>query len=686
MRGPIRYLKFYFVALLLLWSLGMAVALFMHLQEEERQVLQNARIEAAALYQRDLLYLEWNSRQGGVYAPLSAEVQPNPHLDSLPWRDIAVPGGPTLTLVNPALLARQIYRLGAERFGSGGHLASTRPLDQADPPDPWELLALEALRAGAVEVSAVAVEDGKSYLRVMHPLDFDPSCYKCHPRGAEGKLPVQAGFSLKVPLEPLYATVAPHQRSVAGRYLTLWVVGLGALLCGFLILRRQMLVAAHSEERRSQAELSVNYLTYYDPLTGLPNRQLFDDRLRVALAQAERLEQQVAVVQFGLDRFKQVNSSLGHAAGDRLLKEIAERLSSCLRPDDSVARFGDDRFLLIFPGLRKAEDAATVLEKIRRSLDRSLTLDGREVFLSASSGIALYPTDGRDGATLLRNAESALNRAKDLARGGFQFYAPRMNFRAIEQIALDTGLRRALELGQMEVHYQPQVDGISGEIVGAEALLRWHHPELGMVSPEEFIPLAEESGLILSIGRWVLETACRQAICWQAAYGRPFRIGVNLSPRQFQQHDLVDMIEEILEATGLPPQSLEIEITEGALISNFDQALAHLTDLKVRGIRIAVDDFGTGYSSLSYLVKFPIDRLKIDRSFVAGLETDAGNQVVVNSIIDLATRMRIELIAEGVETEVQREILLQNHCRYMQGFLFGPAVKAGAFVALLSAA
>lgn len=685
MGAPIRYLKFYFVSLLLLWSLGMAAALFLHLQEEERQVLQNARIEAAALYQRDLLYLEWSSRQGGVYAPLSTEVQPNPHLERLPFRDIAVPGGPNLTLVNPATIASQVYRLGAARFGSGGHLASTRPLDPADTPDPWESQALEELRAGANEVSAVATEAGNSYLRVMHPLDFGPSCHKCHPRGTGVGLPVQAGVSLKVPLEPLYATVSRHQQSVAGRYLTLWGVGLGALCCGFLILRRQMLVAAHNEELRSQAELSVNYLTYYDPLTGLPNRQLFDDRLRIALAQAERLEQQVAVVQFGLDKFKQVNSSLGHAAGDRLLKEIAERLSSCLRPDDSVARFGDDRFLLIFPGLRKAEDAATVLEKIRRSLDHPLNLDGREVFLSASCGIALFPTDGRDAATLLRNAESALNRAKDLERGGFQFYAPRMNFRAIEQIALDTGLRRALELGQMEVHYQPQVDGLSGEIVGAEALLRWHHPELGMVPPEEFIPMAEESGLILSIGRWVLETACRQTMCWQAVFGRPFRIGVNLSPRQFQQHDLVDMIEGILTSTGLPPESLEIEITEGALISNFDQALEHLTDLKVRGIRIAVDDFGTGYSSLSYLVKFPIDRLKIDRSFVAGLESDAGNQVVVTSIVDLAARMRIELIAEGVETESQREILLQNRCRYMQGFLFGRAVNVGTFIGLLSA-
>ena len=677
-----RNLKYYFAGLALLWSLGLSGTLYLHLREEEQHVESNARIEANALYRRDLLYLDWSSRQGGVYVPVSKDVQPNPRLAFLPERDVRTADGRTLTLVNPAYMVRQVYRRAIEEGGGGGHLTSSHPLDPADAPDPWEAQALAKLQGGATEVSTVVQRQGQDYLRVLRPLAFIPHCAKCHPADAST---LHAGISLEVPLAPLRSAVWEHQKAVSTRYLLLWAEGLGGLFVGFLVLRRQMRLAARSEERRSLAEQSVNFLTFHDSLTGLPNRQLFNDRVRLALAQAERLGQQLAVAQFGLDNFKQVNGSLGHSAGDRLLQEIAHRLTACLRPDDSVARFGNDRFLLLFPGLRKADDAVTVLDKILRSLDQPLDLDGREVFITASSGLALFPADGRDGPTLLRNAESALNRAKTLGRGNFQFYAPAMNFRAEEQIALETGLRRALELGQLEVHYQPQVDGASGEIVGAEALLRWHHPEFGMVSPEEFIPLAEESGQILAIGRWVLETACRQAVCWQAVYDRPLRIAVNLSPRQFQQPDLVEMIEDILAATGLPPQTLEIEITEGTLIRDFDRALENLTDLKVRGIQIAIDDFGTGYSSLSYLVKFPIDRLKIDRSFVAGIEADEGNQMVVSSIVDLTARMRIALIAEGVETERQRDILLQNSCRYMQGFLFGRPTSAGTFTALLGA-
>jgi diguanylate cyclase (GGDEF)-like protein len=682
--SKIWYMKCYFSSLALLWSLAMAGTFYLQIHEDDQQALASARIEAAALVQRDLLYLQWSSRQGGLYVPLSAENQPNPRLDFLAEREAHTATGTPLTLVNPANLVRTIYRLSAERDGSGGHVTSTRPLNPENAPDAWEAMALEELRNGATEVTRVEQRQGEDFLQLMRSLPLDPSCHKCHPAAADSGPALQAGVSLSVPLAPLRAAMTTHEEAVVMRFSILWAQGLAALALGHLILRRQMLLTLHSEERRSVAEESVNFLISHDSLTKLPNRQLFDDRVQLALAQAARLEQKVAVIQFGLDNFKQINGSFGHAVGDRLLQDVSRRLTACLRPDDSVARLGDDRFLFLLPGLRRAEDAAMVLEKVRRSLDQALEINGREIFISASAGIALFPEDGRDSGMLVRNAESALNRAKDLGRSTFQYYTPAMNARAVEQVALDSGLRRALQLEQLEVYYQPQVEADSGRVIGAEALLRWHHPELGMVSPLDFIPLAEDSGMILAIGRWVLETACRQAVSWHAESGRLLTVAVNLSPRQFEQPDLVEMIEDVLERTGLAPQELEIEVTEGVLIRNFDGAIENLTDLKTRGIKVAIDDFGTGYSSLSYLMKFPIDRLKIDRSFIAGLEADVGNRVIVSSIVDMTDRMGIELLAEGVETAAQKEILLANRCRFMQGYLFGKAMPAAEFTAFLS--
>ena len=564
------YMKYYFSSLALLWSLAMLGTYYLQIQEEDQQTLAAARIEAAALYQRDSLYLQWSSHQGGVYVPLSAGNQPAPGLDNLPERAAHTAAGTALTLITPAALVRSIYRLSAERDGSGGDVTSTRPLNPENAPDAWEAKALEELRQGAAEVTTVVRHQGADFLRLMRPLTLGPSCQKCHPAASGGGPALQAGLSLSVPLAPLRAAVVTHKEAVGTRFLILWLEGLAALALGYIILNRQMRLTFHSEERRSVAEESVNFLISHDSLTKLPNRQLFDDRAQLALAQAARLEQKVAVIQFGLDNFKQINGSFGHAVGDRLLQEVSQRLTACLRPDDSVARLGDDRFLFLLPGLRRAEDAAMVLEKARRSLDQALEINGREIFISASAGIALFPEDGRDSGMLVRNAESALNRAKDLGRSTFQYYTPAMNARAVEQVALDSGLRRALQLEQLEVYYQPQVEAASGRVIGAEALLRWHHPELGMVSPLDFIPMAEDSGMILAIGRWVLETACRQAVHWRSAGDRPLRMAVNLSPRQFEQPDLVEMIEDVLERAGLAPQQLEIEITEGLLIRNFE--------------------------------------------------------------------------------------------------------------------
>lgn len=680
---PTRFLKYYLAVILLAWTLLMGAMLYRHWQEENAQVLANARIEARALARQDLLYLEWLVGRGGCYVPAGPGGAAGGPPASRTSPQTVTDDGRVLTRVNPAEVVRQVYRNAGGHIE--GHLVSLTPLDPTRLPDSWERRSLEAFRAGAGEKSAVeSIEGQGDLLRLIRPLPDQRACRQCH--GQDG-MPAPAtlgGISLAVPLQPFREGVADHQRRVAVFYLAIWGLGVAGLGAGYRRLAGEIHAVRNSELRRLTAEDQLQRLTYYDPLTNLPNRQLFQDRLILALAQAERLQAMLGVVELGLDNFKQVNSGFGHAVGDLVLGAVAERLTSCLRPDDTVARVGEDRFLMLLPFLQRIEDVAKVLDRVRSCLDQPLVVRGQEVFVTASAGIAIFPEDGHRGIDLLRNAASALARAKDMGRSQFQYYAPSMNVRAMEQMALDSGLRRALELDQFELRFQPQVDGRSGEVVGAEALLRWRHPEFGLVPPDQFIPLAEVSGLIFAVGRWVLERACREAVSWQALTGRTIPVAVNLSPRQFQQDDLVEMIEEILQETGLEPAALEIEITEGSLIHNFERAIECVTDLKVRGVRVAIDDFGTGYSSLSYLVRFPIDRLKIDRSFIANLEQHPGNQVIVNSIVEMTDRMKIDLMAEGVENPGQQHLLLESRCHYMQGYLFGRAMTTAEFSRLVA--
>ncbi len=679
-------LKDYFLILLGIWTLTIAVPGIFHWRGEQERIVSEALIQARSLYQRDLDYMQWSSDLGGVYIPLDEHTLPNPLLNFLPERDVTTRDGRRLTLVNPAFLAQQVHAAHVRNDRIRERLTGFAPMNPKNLPDPWETKGLQALQRGAAEFSGVEVVDGREALRLLAPYSAVKSCLRCHADQGyrEGKL--LGGVSLSVPLAPLQAADRHHQLMVVGGYGAIWLLGATLLLWGTRRLHRQILSVSRHARELGVAEESIKFLTNFDPVTGLPNRHLLEDRLTLALAHAQRLQERVAVVELGVNNLKEINGSFGHAAGDRLLREVADQLTGCLRPDDSVGRWGANRFLLLLPCLRQAEDAATVLEKARQSLEEPVWVEGVEIFLKVSAGIALFPEDGRDTHTLLRNAESALNQSQGTGEGDFQFFTPALQSRAVERLALDAALRRALDLGQLEVVYQPQVDGADRRLIGAEALLRWHHPELGTISPNVFIPLAEDSGSILAIGRFVLETACRQVVAWRQATGRPLRMAVNFSARQFHQPDLVEMIEEVLKTVGLEPNGLEVEITEGTLIKDFDLTVETLTDLKIRGIGIAVDDFGTGYSSLSYLVKFPIDRLKIDRSFISDLEKNPDSQNIIGSIVDLAERMGIELIAEGVETSGQRNFLLGNGCRYMQGFFFGRPVGVADFAVLLAQA
>ncbi len=436
---------------------------------------------------------------------------------------------------------------------------------------------------------------------------------------------------------------------------------------------------------RKRAE---HYLAYYDSLTGLPNRALFEDRLPPALSLAERNGRSMAVLFLDLDRFKTINDTLGHTAGDHLLRAIADRLKSCVRASDMVARFSSNGFALLLNHVTRTDDTARIVRRTEHSvvetaqsilsaLKTPFNFSGQELYVTASIGVAIFPSDGNDAETVLKNAGAALSRVKDQGGNSYQFYAADMNAKALEQLTIESGMRRALEREEFILHYQPQVDIATNRILAVEALIRWQHSELGFVSPAEFIPLAENNGMIIPIGEWTLRRACAQAQAWHRE-GFPVRMSVNLSARQFEQIDLLPMIDRVLKETAFDPRYLEFEITESAVMRNPDRAIEIMERLKQMEIQIAIDDFGSGYSSLSYLKRFPIDRLKIDQSFVREATSDSTDAAIIMAIVALAQNLKLKVIAEGVETEEQLRLLRLLRCDEIQGYLFSKPLPPDA--------
>jgi diguanylate cyclase (GGDEF)-like protein/PAS domain S-box-containing protein len=430
---------------------------------------------------------------------------------------------------------------------------------------------------------------------------------------------------------------------------------------------------------RKQSEAHIHFLAHHDALTRLPNRLLLEDRIRRALAKSRRDGTYTAVLFLDLDRFKLINDTLGHGTGDQLLTRVAARLSRVLRETETVARLGGDEFIIVIPDVADVESVALVAEKVLAVVAEPELIDKRPLHVTPSIGISIYPQDGADVHSLLRSADTAMYHAKERGRNNFQFFTEDMNQAVLERVSIENDLRIAIVRGEFELFYQPQVDSRSGEITGMEALIRWHHPQRGLVAPNRFIPIAEETGLIVPIGEWVLREACRQAKRWHDAGQSGLRISVNLSARQLQQGDLGEQIAAILAASNLQPQTLELELTESLLMDDPLTAVKLLHALTALGVRIAIDDFGTGYSSLAYLKRFPVSRLKIDRSFVRDLSTDANDAAIVQAVVAMAESLKMEVIAEGVETVEQLRFLAAHGCFAVQGFLFSRPLPATEF-------
>ncbi|MFK5925565.1 MAG: EAL domain-containing protein [Desulfuromusa sp.] len=455
---------------------------------------------------------------------------------------------------------------------------------------------------------------------------------------------------------------------------------LGSLFDGFNEMVAEIEIR---DQELLSSEANLEYLANHDSLTKVANRMLFHDRLEHSLARAKRMKSRLAILFIDMDRFKNINDSLGHGIGDQVLCAVTERMNILVRDADTLARVGGDEFVIILDQIKKTNDVGRYVQKLLRKMAQTIDISDHSLHVTASVGVSFYPENGEDADSLMRAADIAMYQIKDKGGNSYQFYSPDMDSDARESLMLENQLREALQKKQLMLYYQPQYELKTGRLIGFEALIRWNHPDLGLVSPLDFIPLAEESGLIVPIGEWILHTACKQLKKIQEQWQLPLNMAVNLSPRQFLHSSLVQTVAEVLYRTKLEPRFLELEITESMVMGNIDRSISKMDEFKKMGVQLAIDDFGTGYSSLEYLKKFPISKLKIDQSFVRELGTDSNDTAIVNSVIALGKSMNLEIIAEGIETVEQLDLLKKEGCDQGQGYLFGRPMPVTALPALL---
>ncbi len=662
---------FYWLAVTV-WTIFIVFISIWFIKDADQEMLKLARQEAVVNFKKDLAFRAWGSNHGGVYVPVTEQTQPNPYLENMPERDLVTSSGRKLTLLNPAYMLRQLMDSYSDLYSVKSHLTSLKPLNIGNMPSSWERKALVSFENGEKELLEVIENGTTSNLHMMRPMIAEKECLKCHVNQGYALNDVLGGVSVIVPLQSYIASADIEKREIITVFILSWSLGLFVICLGGI--RSQQRV-----QERIEYEEKIWHQANFDPLTGLANRNLFMDRLDRALAYAQREKNQLAMLFIDLDRFKDVNDTRGHAVGDQLLQKAANRLKTCIRKMDTVSRLGGDEFTVILPNIDKGSSAKLIANKILVELSKPFKLNDYEAQLSASIGITIFPQDGEDSGTLLKNADTAMYCAKEGGHDTYRFFTLEMNQETNNRVDLEQALRRAIDEKEFVLYYQPILNTHDNSLIGAEALIRWHPKNQKQINPGEFIPLAEKSGLIIPLGDWIFQQAASDMAQWDMMGLNLPSLAINVSSVQFR---MVNFCEKLLAFMKNQPHlhsRLTIEITESAFMDEYGEPGKAMNRLREQGIHIAIDDFGTGYSSLGYLKRFPVDHIKIDRSFVRDVTSDAEDAALCEAIIAMAHHLGLQVVAEGVETEQHWQFLRESGCDFVQGYYFGRPMPAADF-------
>jgi len=632
------------------------------------QSIELAKNTARANYEKDLAFREWATSHGGIYVPVDENrTPPSPYLKHMFEQNIKTPSGRELTLMNPAYMLRQMMNEYAGLYGTKAKITSLNPINPDNAPDAWESAALDRFNNGIDEYSEIVKKEGVEVMRFIKPMRTTKGCRSCHTGQGYKVGEISGGISVSVPMNYFYTIL---EKSILTSYLfhlIIWIIGL--LVIAYLFRQREKFLKEQLEYTNRLKELA-----HYDSLTSLPNRAMFFDYLEKSINMSKRDEKKFAVMFLDLDNFKIINDSHGHHVGDKLLKNVSERMNVLKREYDIFARIGGDEFLfLIFD--ESASNIAHFAQRLVNAFELPFKIDENVFHISGSVGISLYPKDGETSKELLQNADSAMYKAKDLGKNNYQFFTKELNENIKLQMKTSEELRKALKNDEFVLYYQPKIDSRTDEMVGMEALIRWNRPGIGLVMPSEFVWIAEESGFINDIGTWVLKEASRQTVDWKERGFSNITVSVNVSANQFKQRNFIEIVEQ--SCLNAQKQScIEIELTESLLMDHADEILEKLLKLQELNIKIAIDDFGTGYSSLSYLKRFPVQTIKIDKSFVDDITINQSDLAISQSIIALAKAMNMSVVAEGVETKEQIKILSEIGCNIVQGYYYSKPISA----------
>ncbi|MES9900252.1 MAG: EAL domain-containing protein [Sedimenticola sp.] len=664
------------------WTTLVGYSLYWNISNIEEQTRTLATAEARSNWNKDAAFRRWTSQHGSFYIVATEHTQKSPYLAHLPHRDIVTTDGTELTLMSPAYMMRRMTEEFEDLYGVKGKITGKITLNPINTPDPWELAALNRFEEdpGLTEVMEESTIKGLPFLRFIKPMYMTEGCVKCHGILGFKDGDLRGGVSVSIPMAPYLAAAADSISGMKITHSAVWITGiLGFLSFGIFIKYRQ-------KERRILLK-QLEHDALYDTLTQLPNRLLFSDRVTQAIHKRQRGgSYQFAVCFIDLDRFKSINDGYGHATGDELLRQVSQRLSQAIRPSDTIARNSGDEFTVLLDGITGLKDAVYITERLQETLKKPFSLSVCRLNIDASFGICIANNTHTDSDSIIQDADTAMYRAKASGSARIDIFDPDMHAEIQYLTRMEHDLKQALDKEQFEVYYQPVISLKENCVIGFEALLRWHHPDSGMVSPEIFIPIAEDTGSISRIGAWVLAQACRQTRDWNLSYKpeKPFTIAVNLSSRQVIKNDISEEISNILSRTRLEPSLLHVELTETMMVTDRPITIQNLSDIKALGVSLHADDFGKGYSSLTYLQEYNFDTLKIDKDFVQDMGPHGKGRKLVKALLLLAQDLEIGVVAEGIETQEQFERLSALHCNQMQGYYLCPPLTASAIEATLN--